>query len=165
MKLKPEDSRPPRHGWAPGGYVSDCVLCHCNFVGDKRAWHCADCAYTLPETVSPAVTLKPEEKMKTITLTDKQYYYLLHCLKEYGDVLGNDSCNDLSTELEEMFHAEGEQIAREFAVMNNPENPEEGNWPLPDFCLLYWLVGRIKNSAEPSFLEPPTNPSSGPGVC
>lgn len=53
-----EDSRPQRHGWAPGEYVHGrCVgqLCRglqdSSFVGDKRAIICADCAYAMPDPV------------------------------------------------------------------------------------------------------------------
>lgn len=42
---KPEDKRSPRRGWAPGGYVCGCVKCGEQFTGEKRAYHCADCAY------------------------------------------------------------------------------------------------------------------------
>jgi hypothetical protein len=42
------DSRPMRHMWAPGGYVNKCPTCGDDFVGDKRAQICADCAYALP---------------------------------------------------------------------------------------------------------------------
>lgn len=42
---KPEDDRPQRLGWAPGGYVCLCRQCETHFIGDKRAIQCADCAY------------------------------------------------------------------------------------------------------------------------
>jgi len=40
---------PPRHGWAPGEYLNNCHTCGCVFIGDKRAWTCADCAYKEPD--------------------------------------------------------------------------------------------------------------------
>jgi len=40
-----EDRRPARGWWAPGGYSNKCLQCGDYFVGDKRAGHCADCAY------------------------------------------------------------------------------------------------------------------------
>lgn len=43
--IKMGDSRPKRGFWAPGNYVNTCVRCDCTFIGDKRAVHCADCAY------------------------------------------------------------------------------------------------------------------------
>lgn len=39
------DTRPKRDGWAPGDYCNTCHRCSCEFVGDKRANTCADCAY------------------------------------------------------------------------------------------------------------------------
>ena len=42
-----EDNRPKRGGWAPGNYISGpCIYCKVQFIGDKRAVVCADCAYT-----------------------------------------------------------------------------------------------------------------------
>lgn len=53
-----EDSRPQRHGWAPGECVHGrCVGLLCreledsSFVGAKRAIICADCAYAMPDPV------------------------------------------------------------------------------------------------------------------
>lgn len=43
--MKPLDDRPAKLGWAPGSYMARCVACSCHFAGDKRAYHCADCAY------------------------------------------------------------------------------------------------------------------------
>lgn len=40
-----EDSRPKRRGWAPGNYGNTCLTCEHRFIGDKRATHCAECAY------------------------------------------------------------------------------------------------------------------------
>jgi hypothetical protein len=39
------DARPQRHGWAPGNYITMCHDCGKQFQGDKRAIHCAPCAY------------------------------------------------------------------------------------------------------------------------
>ena len=39
------DARAPKGGWAPGAYLNICRQCGSDFLGDKRAWHCADCAY------------------------------------------------------------------------------------------------------------------------
>ena len=44
-KYYKEDDRPKRKGWAPGNYFNKCRKCECEFIGDKRAWMCADCAY------------------------------------------------------------------------------------------------------------------------
>jgi hypothetical protein len=53
------DTRPQRHGWAPGDYLGPCRGAGCAhkpreerlFIGDKRAIMCADCAYALPDPV------------------------------------------------------------------------------------------------------------------
>lgn len=45
-----QDNRPKRLGWAPGDYCNCCVHCDGFFTGDKRATHCADCAYCTHET-------------------------------------------------------------------------------------------------------------------
>lgn len=46
LNIKEADPRPPKHGWAPGEYVARCNQCHQHFIGDKRAYQCADCAYS-----------------------------------------------------------------------------------------------------------------------
>jgi hypothetical protein len=45
-RMKPDDTRPQRLGWAPGGYFCTCSKCEERFIGDKRAVMCADCAYS-----------------------------------------------------------------------------------------------------------------------
>ena len=42
------DCRPYREGrgWAPGNYFCTCYACSCRFIGEKRAYECADCAYS-----------------------------------------------------------------------------------------------------------------------
>lgn len=45
-ECKRDDERPPRKGWAPGQYIgSICRDCGRPFMGAKRAFQCADCAY------------------------------------------------------------------------------------------------------------------------
>lgn len=39
------DKRPQKGGWAPGMYTNICAVCRGDFIGDKRAIICADCAY------------------------------------------------------------------------------------------------------------------------
>lgn len=39
------DTRPRLGSWAPGDYTCQCVNCGDQFVGDKRAVVCAECAY------------------------------------------------------------------------------------------------------------------------
>lgn len=40
-----QDFRPQRGMWAPGVYLNICIPCDAKFIGDKRAFECADCAY------------------------------------------------------------------------------------------------------------------------
>lgn len=48
-RLNPNcDPRPARGCWAPGNYMALCTCCRQCFIGDKRAVHCADCAYSNP---------------------------------------------------------------------------------------------------------------------
>jgi len=39
------DERPQKGAWAPGNYLNECDQCGFTFVGDKRSYTCADCAY------------------------------------------------------------------------------------------------------------------------
>lgn len=39
------DKRPKKGGWATGNYSGKCYICDKEFTGDKRAVHCAPCAY------------------------------------------------------------------------------------------------------------------------
>lgn len=50
MDLVPTNhiSRPAVNGWAPGHYLCRCTTCNCEFLGEKRAFTCADCAYNTP---------------------------------------------------------------------------------------------------------------------
>lgn len=42
-----QDMRPFREGrgWAPGYYTNICIKCKGGFIGEKRAYECAPCAY------------------------------------------------------------------------------------------------------------------------
>lgn len=51
------DTRPKRFGWAPGSYYCKCQ-CGADFIGDKRAIMCADCAYALPDNPKAASPTK-----------------------------------------------------------------------------------------------------------
>lgn len=62
-----EDKRPQKRWWAPGGYIRTCCICEERFVGDKRAGHCADCAYD--DTKHPEIP--PEELAKRIDLANQ----------------------------------------------------------------------------------------------
>jgi hypothetical protein len=59
------DGRPAilEKGWAPGWYHNTCLLCREDFLGDKRATCCADCAYTvLPELYTAEEIQRPPKK-------------------------------------------------------------------------------------------------------
>ena len=84
--------------------------------------------------------------MKTIQLDDKLYEALEAFLEDYDNELGNRGCNDLSPEIEQLFsEEEGEKLAEEFAVYNNPKDPDEPGWPLPDYCLLALIRHKMRN--------------------
>lgn len=65
-----EDSRPQRYGWAPGKYLNHCRNCPDDFIGDKRATICADCAYAKPDHIADATKMVPptlsEERLRHI---------------------------------------------------------------------------------------------------
>lgn len=92
LNSKPCDSRPRRKGWAPGDYFAICKECKCHFIGDKRAYHCADCAYAdateakATPGIEVEVTAIDEKKLagliadefikKSGSVIDKSAYYL-----------------------------------------------------------------------------------------
>jgi hypothetical protein len=83
------DTRPQRGWWAPGEYVNHCRICACTFIGDKRAGHCADCAYALPEesqaarpTPSPIVQAADEMEKAAVQLRE----YMISHPNEIRDV-------------------------------------------------------------------------------
>lgn len=44
-RISERDRRPQLGFWAPGFYTNRCFYCGVEFIGDKRAKSCADCAY------------------------------------------------------------------------------------------------------------------------
>ena len=87
--------------------------------------------------------------MKTIILSERDLELLNYFLDQLDNYLGNEGCNDLGGEIEAMFsEEEGEQVAKEFAKINNPADPNGPDWPLFDGCLLAWLQHKINNSQE-----------------
>lgn len=44
--LEARDKRPCKGSWAPGTYSRQCLECKALYLGDKRSWVCATCAYT-----------------------------------------------------------------------------------------------------------------------
>ncbi|MCS3881190.1 hypothetical protein [Bradyrhizobium elkanii] len=91
------DSRPQRHGWAPGEYIhARCVgqLCQelddSSFIGAKRAIMCADCAYALPDpqseqVVDPAPKLTQEKLIEMIKDMFRQVRQIELALEEFED--------------------------------------------------------------------------------
>jgi hypothetical protein len=71
IALIPNCKAPHRGMWAPGGYVHKCSSCGGEFVGDKRACHCAPCAYWAinPEPPRSAVAFPPQAVSNTNALT------------------------------------------------------------------------------------------------
>lgn len=53
FKVFDVDQRPPKFGWASGNYTNVCLQCGKFFNGDKRAVHCAPCAYEDKATLNP----------------------------------------------------------------------------------------------------------------
>lgn len=87
----------------------------------------------------------------TFALDERQIKLLLYYLENLSNNLANNGCNDLPSECRDMFtNEEGAVIAKEFAVYNNPTEPDGPSWPLPDFCLLYWLQRKITDQTKSS---------------
>lgn len=63
-----EDKRPQRNWWAPGEYINYCRICGDGFIGDKRAGHCADCAYKLPDEPTNTRTPATSTDQATVEL-------------------------------------------------------------------------------------------------
>jgi hypothetical protein len=53
-----QDDREANGALAPGDYMCRCHNCNCLFSGDKRAFHCADCAYKYAHELFAAEILK-----------------------------------------------------------------------------------------------------------
>lgn len=89
------------------------------------------------------------EKTYKINITNTQLALLLHFMDQLSEYYSNGRCNDLPEKIRDMFtKEEGEQIANEFAVYNNPKNPEGPGWPIFDSCLLYWLQRKIQDQCK-----------------
>lgn len=111
--LKALDERPPRGWWAPGGYISHCCKCKCNFIGDKRAGHCADCAYALPDPVEVG---PPPTKDEQITHLEARVKELEGALRDVQPYLLPDfapghtrtSCGEIRAAVEAALKGEKE---------------------------------------------------------
>ncbi|RVO41323.1 DNA-binding response regulator [Sinorhizobium meliloti] len=80
-----ENMKPwPLRGYAPGNYMCKCILCGCEFQGDKRAMECLECAVSLTEQFDrPAIGEGSrveglEEAARTLALQAD------HCLMGYA---------------------------------------------------------------------------------
>lgn len=60
------DPRPRLGLWAPGNYVPTCIECGKRFIGDKRAHHCADCAYALVNKQTEETTEERDPQIDVI---------------------------------------------------------------------------------------------------
>ena len=54
-KFRDRDDRPAIGCYAPGGYIVKCIKCKYSFIGDKRAGHCAPCAYDDDHVNNPSL--------------------------------------------------------------------------------------------------------------
>ena len=80
-------------------------------------------------------------KAYCITLTDQEWQALDGDLANH---YSNAGCNDLPKEIEEVWtKEEGATLAKDFAYLNNPQEPEGPDWPLPDWGLLALIRNRI----------------------
>lgn len=66
------DSRAPFRGWAPGGYMCKCSVCKEQFIGDKRAYHCAHCAYGQQSPQEVAAIKKAAESAPKVEVTEER---------------------------------------------------------------------------------------------
>ena len=89
--LKP-DHRPKRLGWAPGDYFCMCAQCGAHYLGDKRSWTCAPCAYAEAETAADAsegdLTRDGWSEELTIQTDGSPCGTYLHI----GDMIGRGGC-------------------------------------------------------------------------
>jgi hypothetical protein len=88
--------------------------------------------------------------MKTVTLTEKEWKALRYFLEQLSEYQSNAGCNDLPRELREMFtKEEGTIMATEFAIYNNPKDPEGPDWTgMSDSCLLALLDHKIQQQIQ-----------------
>ncbi len=65
--------------------------------------------------------------------------------EEHKNNLSNAGCNDLPLEIQAKFANRCMEVERDFAKLNNPENPEGPEWPIPDYCMVSWLQWRLSS--------------------
>jgi len=88
LKTKPVDPRPDLGGWSSHDpdYIVHCKKCNCYYLGNKRSWHCADCAYKIADDYES----KPKVNVWKITLNettvyDKECYVVVDEISEFLD--------------------------------------------------------------------------------
>ena len=72
-----EDKKYPVGGFAPGNYTCKCVSCKENFMGDKRAVQCENCAEKeknkqIKDKINALKSKLAEEKRQKLTKTINQ---------------------------------------------------------------------------------------------
>ena len=106
------DKRPPIGGWCGGEYSVVCRKCSDHFIGDKRSYHCADCAYKIAEEYEA----KPKVDVWKISVNGV-YYYDNECYvpaQELGDFLDHASIGDTFTVTKEIMTVEDYEKLPEF---------------------------------------------------
>ncbi len=64
------DKRTQKDGWAPGNYENKCFNCSDNFIGDKRAIICADCAYNKTDNMELPVNKTVDQELLELIYDD-----------------------------------------------------------------------------------------------
>lgn len=79
------DERPELHGWAPGDYLCRCRDCGQEYIGDKRSYSCANCAYGFEEqkikTLQSYLRFNLNSEIK-VKFTEKGYKRLVELHNE-----------------------------------------------------------------------------------
>ena len=89
-----DDSRPQRHGWAPGGYAVKCSTCGKRFSGDKWARTCAPCAYAEPDVKPkpPAIAAFGVEELRAEV---ERLRATIKAMSQFMPPSGDDRVNDV----------------------------------------------------------------------
>jgi len=106
------DKRPAIGGWCDGEYSVVCIKCKDHFIGDKRSYHCADCAYKIADDYEA----KPKVNVWKITLNettvyDKECYVVVDEISEFLD---NCSVGDMISITKEIMTVEDYEKLPEF---------------------------------------------------
>lgn len=119
------DERPARAGWAPGNYwVRACAKCDAAFIGDKRAFVCADCAYaepdkpsvpdpTIPDTLTARSDVAEPEALRILRLSYTALAFAFRRLHESPRSRDGELCLDFQkvrAEIEKHFKDQGVKL-------------------------------------------------------